>query len=73
MIPAGEMLKCQVCQTFHPSGFPKVCLELDHYLEENFPKEYVLRKDAVQPKQVEFERTCPTIYMSECLVSFFSC
>ncbi|XP_041005408.1 E3 ubiquitin-protein ligase PRT1 [Juglans microcarpa x Juglans regia] len=57
IIPAGEMLKCQVCQTLHPRGFPKVCLELDHYLEQNFPKEYVLRRDAVQLKQVDFERS----------------
>ncbi|KAG2716786.1 hypothetical protein I3843_03G145300 [Carya illinoinensis] len=55
IIPAGEMLKCQVCQTLHPRGFPKVCLELDHYLEENFPKEYVRRRDAVQLKQVVIE------------------
>ncbi|XP_075649337.1 E3 ubiquitin-protein ligase PRT1 [Castanea sativa] len=44
IIPAVEMLKCQVCQTSHPRGFPKVCLELDHFLEEQFPKEYMLRR-----------------------------
>ncbi|XP_062148287.1 E3 ubiquitin-protein ligase PRT1 isoform X3 [Alnus glutinosa] len=55
IIPAGEMLKCHVCQTLHPKGFPKVCLVLDHFLEEQFPKEYVLRRDAVQLKQVDFE------------------
>nr|XP_023891439.1 E3 ubiquitin-protein ligase PRT1 isoform X2 [Quercus suber] len=45
IISAVEMLKCQVCQTSHPRGFPKVCLELDHFLEEQFPKEYMLRRD----------------------------
>ncbi|XP_050252893.1 E3 ubiquitin-protein ligase PRT1 isoform X2 [Quercus robur] len=45
IIPAVEMPKCQVCQTSHPRGLPKVCLELDHFLEEQFPKEYMLRRD----------------------------
>jgi hypothetical protein len=63
------MLKCHVCQTLHPKGFPKVCLVLDHFLEERFPKEYVLRRDAVQLKQVDFEYKSLTICMSECLVS----
>jgi hypothetical protein len=63
------MLKCHVCQTLHPKGFPKVCLVLDQFLEEQFPRDYVLRKDAVQLKQVDFKLKSMAICMSECLVS----
>lgn len=47
------MLTCKVCQSCHPSEFPKVCLELGCFLEEQFPKEYALRRDAVQFKQAD--------------------
>lgn len=59
--PADKMLKCQACEMLHPRGFPKVFLMLDHFLEKQFPKEYVLRRDAVQLKQVDFERKNPKI------------
>ncbi|KAK4573966.1 hypothetical protein RGQ29_031770, partial [Quercus rubra] len=62
IILAVEMLKCQVCQTSHPRGFPKVCLELDHFLEEQFPKEYMLRRDAILLKLVDVEHKHPTIF-----------
>lgn len=48
-----EVLKCQVCPSLHPNGVPKVCLELDHFLEKHFPTEYSLRKEAVQLKKVQ--------------------
>jgi hypothetical protein len=66
------MLKCQVCQTSHPRGFPKVCLELDHFLEERFPEEYVLRRDAVQLKQVDVEHKHTAICIPKCLISLFN-
>ncbi|XP_015892584.3 E3 ubiquitin-protein ligase PRT1 [Ziziphus jujuba] len=53
---AGEMLKCQVCQSPQPKGLPKVCLELGNFLEEQFPKEYALRRDAVRLKEVDSNR-----------------
>ncbi|XP_043706784.1 E3 ubiquitin-protein ligase PRT1-like [Telopea speciosissima] len=46
-----ELLRCQVCQSIHPKGLPKVCLELDHFLEGQFPKEYEPRKEAVHSCQ----------------------
>ncbi|KAK6238894.1 hypothetical protein QUC31_004363 [Theobroma cacao] len=52
IIPADEMLRCQVCQGLHPRGIPKVCLTLDQFLAAKFPKEYALSRDAVQLKQV---------------------
>lgn len=66
------MLKCQVCQTSHPRGLPKVCLELDHFLEEQFPKEYMLRRDAILLKLVDVEHKHPTICMPEYLISLFN-
>ncbi|XP_068323897.1 E3 ubiquitin-protein ligase PRT1-like [Pyrus communis] len=51
--PDEQMLTCKVCQSCHPSEFPKVCLELGCFLEEQFPKEYALRRDAVQFKQAD--------------------
>lgn len=37
-------LKCQICRGMHPGDLPYVCLDLDHFLEEQFPREYTTRK-----------------------------
>ncbi|PWA85988.1 zinc finger, ZZ-type, Zinc finger, RING/FYVE/PHD-type [Artemisia annua] len=50
-IPTEGMLKCQVCECRHPSGLPKVCNELDHFLEEQFSSEYALRRNTLQLNQ----------------------
>ncbi|KAA8543477.1 hypothetical protein F0562_021028 [Nyssa sinensis] len=65
IIPADEVLRCQVCQSSHPRGYPKVCLELDHFLEEKFPKEYALRRGAVQLKQVHLQHESATTCSTE--------
>jgi hypothetical protein len=49
------LLKCQVCSSVSPSGIPQTCKELDQFLEEKFPVEYLLKKDAVQDKETLFE------------------
>ncbi|XP_042516575.1 E3 ubiquitin-protein ligase PRT1-like isoform X2 [Macadamia integrifolia] len=46
-----EFPTCQFCQRIHPKGLPKVCLDFDHFLEGQFPKEYELRKEAVHSYQ----------------------
>lgn len=38
--PSDKLCRCPVCQLEHPNGFPNVCLILEHYLEEQFPKLY---------------------------------
>lgn len=43
-----EALKCQVCGGLHPGGFPNVCLDLEHFLEEYFPEEYESRRRKLQ-------------------------
>lgn len=58
-IPADEKLRCQVCQSLHPNGIPKVCLELHHFLEIQFPTEYELRRNTI--KQVDTQQEIPTI------------
>ncbi|XP_076928377.1 E3 ubiquitin-protein ligase PRT1-like [Bidens hawaiensis] len=50
-IPAEGMLMCQVCVCRHPSGFPKVCRELDRFLEDQFSSEYALRRSTIQQNQ----------------------
>lgn len=50
---SDEMLRCHVCQIPNPTGFPKVCLALDHFLEEQFSEEYAQRKDAIQVGQIK--------------------
>lgn len=50
-----EMFRCQVCQSPHPGGFPKVCLALDQYLEEQLPEEYTQRRDAIQLGQIKVQ------------------
>ncbi|XP_062024742.1 E3 ubiquitin-protein ligase PRT1-like [Rosa rugosa] len=47
-----EKITCQVCQSFHPTGYPKVCLDLQNFLIEQFPKELAHRRDGVQRNHV---------------------
>ncbi|KAF8006202.1 hypothetical protein BT93_K0490 [Corymbia citriodora subsp. variegata] len=47
---ADEKLTCQVCKSRHPRGLPKVCLELDHFLEQQFTEEYASRRFAARPR-----------------------
>ncbi|XP_011080193.1 E3 ubiquitin-protein ligase PRT1 isoform X1 [Sesamum indicum] len=61
----SEMLKCQVCQSPHPGDIPKVCLEFDHFLEEQFPKEYGLKREALQMKHEQFLSKSPSTCSSE--------
>ncbi|KAI4354396.1 hypothetical protein L6164_003261 [Bauhinia variegata] len=57
---ADKVLRCQVCQTPHPRGCPKVCLELVHFLEEQLPEEYARRRDAVQLRQINVQPEYPS-------------
>ncbi|XP_022761916.1 E3 ubiquitin-protein ligase PRT1-like [Durio zibethinus] len=47
VIPKDEILRCQVCKSLQPNGFPSVCLILDQFLEEQFPESYSERKGAL--------------------------
>ncbi|XP_031373463.1 E3 ubiquitin-protein ligase PRT1 [Punica granatum] len=51
IVPADEKLKCQVCQSLHPGELPNVCLELNHFLEEQFPEEYAMKRCAAQLRE----------------------
>lgn len=66
---ADEMIKCQLCQSPHPRGLPKVCLEFANFLQEQFPKEYAIGRDAVQLKQVDLKHGRQTTSTSEYLVN----
>ncbi|KAI3987652.1 hypothetical protein MKX01_027940 [Papaver californicum] len=55
-VPENEALSCQLCQSQHPNGFPKVCLVLDNFLETEFPQEYVQRREDVQHKPVRSQQ-----------------
>ncbi|PKA65112.1 E3 ubiquitin-protein ligase PRT1 [Apostasia shenzhenica] len=44
----SEGLKCHVCEILHPGEFPNICLDLEHFLEEQFPREYTSRKEIAQ-------------------------
>ncbi|KAI9112177.1 hypothetical protein K1719_016700 [Acacia pycnantha] len=57
---ADEMLRCQICQLPHPRGFPKVCLELDHFIKEQFPEEYAKQRDAVQLRNINDKPETPS-------------
>ncbi|KAL4561100.1 hypothetical protein LXL04_033262 [Taraxacum kok-saghyz] len=43
--------RCPMCQSMHPNGFPKVCLVLEGFLEQNVPEEYCVRKTAVNNRK----------------------
>ncbi|KAJ4842315.1 hypothetical protein Tsubulata_026596 [Turnera subulata] len=53
--PVEKMLRCQACQTLHPKVLPKVCLEFDKFLAEQFPRDYASRRDAVMLKEECFK------------------
>ncbi|XP_028780967.1 E3 ubiquitin-protein ligase PRT1-like [Neltuma alba] len=57
---ADEMLICQICQLPHPRGFPKVCLELDNFIKEEFPEEYAKQRDAVQLRHINDKPDTPS-------------
>nr|DAD23927.1 TPA_asm: hypothetical protein HUJ06_025390 [Nelumbo nucifera] len=59
-IDVDETLRCQICQSLHPNGCPKVCLELHNFLEKQFNVEYALRREAVQDKQVHCQSGIPS-------------
>lgn len=56
ILPMDKMVKCQACQSPQPKGIPKICLELDKFLKEYFPKEYEARRALVQLKQEQTQR-----------------
>ncbi|XP_028780959.1 E3 ubiquitin-protein ligase PRT1 isoform X1 [Neltuma alba] len=60
-----EMLRCQICQLPHPRGFPKVCLELDHFIKEQFPEEYAKQRDAVQLRHINDKPETPSCSLNE--------
>lgn len=44
----SEKIKCKECHVCDPRRFPKVCLALEQFLEENFPEEYISRRSGIQ-------------------------
>lgn len=65
-----EMLRCKVCQSPHPRGFPKVCLALDQFLEKQFLEEYTQRRDAIQLGQIKVQPETTSSCMYLCLLLF---
>ncbi|KAL8213941.1 hypothetical protein R6Q57_003390 [Mikania cordata] len=53
IVPEDGVIMCQICQSRHPSGFPKVCKPLDYALVEQFSSEYALRKAEVFQEQIQ--------------------
>ncbi|XP_021907435.1 E3 ubiquitin-protein ligase PRT1-like isoform X2 [Carica papaya] len=41
------IIKCEVCQSLHPNGFPSVCLTIERFLEEQFPDIYAERRETL--------------------------
>ncbi|XAR60973.1 hypothetical protein NMG60_11034538 [Bertholletia excelsa] len=54
IVPANGAVRCHICQIPQPPGFPKVFLELNHFLKEEFPKEYMARKCMGELRKVQF-------------------
>lgn len=48
-------MECMVCGAPHPGQFPNVCLDLDHFLEENFPEEYASRRQIALIKKSQHQ------------------
>ncbi|KAI5679979.1 hypothetical protein M9H77_01206 [Catharanthus roseus] len=64
-LPTNEMIRCHVCQIKHPGKAPKVCLELDDFLEEQLPIEYAKRRTSFQLKQDHLQQESSTTCSSE--------
>ncbi|XP_071719034.1 E3 ubiquitin-protein ligase PRT1-like [Rutidosis leptorrhynchoides] len=43
----NEQCRCPVCQNVHPNGYPKVCCDLDRFLEQHLSEEYNAKKVAI--------------------------
>ncbi|XP_068666048.1 E3 ubiquitin-protein ligase PRT1-like isoform X2 [Aristolochia californica] len=68
-VPVDGSLNCQDCQSSHPGKFPKACLVLDHFLEEQFPKAYSIRSEEIQVKldhPQEVQSPCTSLNEKEC-------
>ncbi|KAK4785514.1 hypothetical protein SAY86_002203 [Trapa natans] len=52
-IPANEKPKCQECESLHPGDLPCVCWELDHFLEDQFPEEYSVKRCEAKSKGID--------------------
>ncbi|XP_057499295.1 E3 ubiquitin-protein ligase PRT1-like [Actinidia eriantha] len=59
--PDDRAPRCHVCQSAHPNGYPKVCLVLKHFLEEQFSEQYALRKEVVGKQADSQNRSGPTL------------
>ncbi|KAK3187847.1 hypothetical protein Dsin_027408 [Dipteronia sinensis] len=46
VVPEDGDLRCPVCQSVHSHGLPRVCLILEHFLEEQFPQLYAEKREA---------------------------
>lgn len=55
MLPEDGIIICEVCKSPHPTDFPKVCLELNNFLEEKFPEKYATRRQNVEQLQAQFQ------------------
>lgn len=45
---SGPTNSCRFCGVYHPDAFPQVCVELEQYMEREFPKDYKLRSEEVK-------------------------
>ncbi|XP_071719032.1 E3 ubiquitin-protein ligase PRT1-like [Rutidosis leptorrhynchoides] len=43
----NEECRCPVCQSVHPNGCPKVCCDLDRFLEHHLSEEYVAKRASI--------------------------
>lgn len=50
VIPGSK--NCRICHTLHPGTAPQVHLELDQYIEREFPKEYKTRSEEVKNRTI---------------------
>ncbi|KAL3531118.1 hypothetical protein ACH5RR_010440 [Cinchona calisaya] len=60
VIQTNETLKCQKCQSAHPGEAPKVCLEFDNFLKEQFPIDHGKRSSIIQLKQSSSQQQSPS-------------
>ncbi|XP_056687065.1 E3 ubiquitin-protein ligase PRT1 isoform X2 [Spinacia oleracea] len=65
VVPEDGIIICKVCDYPHPSDCPNVCLELNNFLEEQFPIKYSARRKSVEEKQARFQHKNP----SSCSIS----
>ncbi|XP_074268470.1 E3 ubiquitin-protein ligase PRT1-like [Silene latifolia] len=62
VVPEDEVIICKVCEIPHPRDCPNICVDLNNFVEEQFPDEFAARKGNIQEMQSQFQHKNPSFF-----------